>query len=509
MHAGAERLELRPYQRRALADLAASTSRRVILVLPTGGGKTEIAAALFADVVAGGGRGLFLTHRLELVDQAAARIAKYGTRVGVIQGATDPDPSAPVQVASVQTLARRQHPPADLVITDEAHHAVAGSFADVIAAYPDARHIGLTATPYRLDGRGLGTLFEEIVVASHPRELVELGYLVPPRIYTAPPPDLTGIRKSMGDYATGQLSERMTELAGDVVATWQKRASDRKTVVFGVDIAHSMALADRFAASGIAAEHFDGGDDREARKATLERFRSGATAVLSNCSLISEGFDLPEIGCVVMARPTQSRALYKQQAGRAMRPADGKVDCILLDNAGNFGRHGDPMDVESYTLEDGVKVDRPTPTKQCKMCFAVVPASAAKCPYCGFAPPVQIREVRETHEDLVEVSEIQARYLAMGPDERLALYRKLVVDCEAMGYKPGWVAYRYKSKFGIWPEPEVMARAEAGTSKPIDALAKWLEMADSRGWKRGWASHRFKTMYGRWPSRVEVASASR
>ena len=311
----------------------------------------------------------------------------------------------------------------------------------------------------------------------------------------------------MGDYAVGQLSECMTKLTGDVVATWLKRAAGRKTVVFAVDIAHSMALAERFAAEGIAAEHFDGGDNAEQRQAVLSRFRDGTTTVLSNCSLISEGFDLPEIGCVVMARPTKSRGLYKQQVGRAMRPADGKTDCLLLDNAGNYAEHGDPLDIEEYWLDNKVRVPRPTPTKACPICFAIVPAAAEHCPYCGHVFAGKPRVVTETTEELIEVSVIRARYLAMGPDERLSLYRGLETQCAALGYRPGWVAHRYRDKFGIWPEAELVARAEAGTSKPLEALGRWLAIADERGYKQGWASFRFRSVYQRWPSRVEISAA--
>ena len=501
---------LRPYQTRAIEAIAEARARgirRLILVAPTGAGKTEIASALFASNLPA--PGLFLVHRLELVEQAAERFRRHGIEVGVIQGDTPTSPNAPVQVASVQSLARRVRPPADIVITDEAHHAVAGTFADVIEAYPEAFHVGVTATPYRLDGRGLGTLFQEIVVAAYPHELVELGYLVRPRIYTAPPPDLSGIRKVAGDYAPGQLSERMTSLVGNVVETWQKLGQNRKTVVFAVDIAHSEALTSRFLEAGIPAEHFDGGDDRTTRRAVLDRFRSGETTVLSNCSLISEGFDLPEIGVVQMARPTASRALYKQQVGRAMRPAEGKADCVLLDNAGNFGRFGDPLDVEEYSLTYEVRVPQPLAVKTCKACFAVIPASAPTCPYCGFAPPAQVTVVTETEGELVEASSLVARYQRMGEDERVDLYRKLLADAESYGYKPGWAAYRYKSKFGHWPEPEIVARAEAGTSLPVEALARWMATAAERGYKPGWASWRFKTVYGRWPRLSEKALAER
>lgn len=499
---------LRPYQARAVAAVLAARdagTRRLILVAPTGAGKTEMASALIDAV---GGHALFLVHRLELVEQAAARFERHGMHAGIIQGTTPPDSSAPVQVASVQSLARRERPPADLVVTDEAHHAAAESFAHILDAYPDAFHVGITATPYRLDGRGLGTIFQKILVAAHPRELVELGYLVQPRIYTAPPPDLTGIRKVGGDYAVAALSDRMVRLAGRVVESWQRLAQDRRTVVFAVDIAHSEALRDAFRGAGIAAEHFDGGDDRETRRGVLERFAAGTTRVLSNCSLISEGFDLPEIGVVQMARPTASRALYKQQVGRAMRPVAGKTDCILLDNAGNFGRFGDPLDLEEYSLTSEVRVPDPVPTRTCRGCFAVLPRAATRCPYCGFEAEVQPRTVRETDEELVAVASVHARYAAMGMDERVAIYRGLLTDAQGYGFKPGWAAFRYRSKFGIWPEPAVMARAEAGTKRPIEALADWLGTATERGYKPGWAAWRFKTIYGRWPSAREKAEAA-
>lgn len=505
-------LVLRGYQERGIAALLGAFlergRRRVLFVLPTGGGKTEVAAALFARA---GGRGLFLTHRLELVDQAAARVARYGLRVGVIQGDTPPDPDAPVQVASVATLARRaEMPHADLVITDEAHHAVAASFAEIIAAYPSARHVGLTATPYRLDGRGLGNLFEEIVVGARADELVELGFLVAPRIYTAPPPDLAGVGRTAGDFALGPLAERMTRLAGDVVAHWQRHGGEASTVVFAVDIAHSRALTARFLEAGAAAEHFDSSDSRVDRAAVLERFRAGATRVVSNCMLISEGFDMPEIGCVVMARPTESRALYNQMAGRAMRPAVGKADCILLDNAGNYGRHGHPLDPEIYALDDAVRVARSTPTRTCRGCFAIIPAGAPRCPYCGeAAPPAAAREVEESDATLVAVEALRARYDAMTHAERVAVYRGLLLQAASCGYRAGWAAHRYRTRFGVWPEAAVAVEAEAGTVGPAVALSQWLRTARERGYKEGWAMYRYRTKYGQWPSRALMAEARR
>lgn len=192
-----------------------------------------------------------------------------------------------------------------------------------------------------------------------------------------------------------------------------------------------------------------------------------------------------------------------------MRPVEGKTDCILLDNAGNFARFGDPLDLEDYSLTDDVKVPRPLQTKQCKACFAVIPATARACPFCSFVPEVEARDVRESDDELVEVSPLHRRYLAMGPEERFGIYRQLMIDAQGYGYKPGWAAYQYRARFGIWPEPEIVARAEAGTKKPIEALASWISTTRERGYKPGWASWRFKTVYGRWPNRIEKSEAER
>ena len=500
--------QLRPYQTRAVADVLAARDRglkRVVLVAPTGAGKTQCFCALIQCF----DTALVLTHRIELIEQAQNRLAEFGIQSGAIQG-DQPRTRHAVQVASVQTLVNRERPPADLVICDEAHHSVSEQFRETILGYPDAFHVGVTATPYRLDGRGLGELYQEIIVAAHPRELVELGYLVAPQIFSTPAPDLTGVHKSQGDYAVGELFGVMTALNGRVVETWQKRAAGKSTVVFAVNIQHSQDLAERFRESGVYAEHFDANTTKDERRAILNRFRSGKTTVLSNCNLISEGFDLPAISCISMARPTASRCMYKQQAGRALRPIDGKDSAIILDHAGNYGRFGDPMDLEEYSLEAGVSRKNPKgdlPIKQCPNCFAVVPAGVSKCPQCGHVFVTKPRDIREDDTELVLSTQIQAHYQKLTTEEKIKVYTGLIAQCKQLGFKPGWSAYQYKDRFGQWPEPEVKAKAEAGTDLKERALARWLDEAESKNWKRGAALWKYKAAYGSWPSSRVVSLA--
>lgn len=499
---------LRPYQARAVADVLAARDngrKRVVLVAPTGAGKTQCFCALIQCF----DTALVLTHRIELIEQAQNRLLEFGIQSGAIQG-DQPRTRHAVQVASVQTLVNRERPPADLVITDECHHSIAGQFTDIIQSYPDAFHVGVTATPYRLDGRGLGELYQEIIVAAHPRELVELGYLVAPQIFSTPAPDLTGVHKSQGDYAVGELFGVMTALNGRVVETWQKRAAGKSTVVFAVNIQHSQDLAERFREAGIYAEHFDANTTKDERRAILNRFRSGKTTVLSNCNLISEGFDLPAISCISMARPTASRCMYKQQAGRALRPIDGKDSAIILDHAGNYGRFGDPMDLEEYSLEAGVSRKNPKgdlPIKQCPGCFAVVPAGVSACPRCGHVFVTKLRDIREDDTELVLSTQIQAHYQKLTTEERISVYKSLLNEAMGRGWKTGYASVIYKDRFGEWPPPEVKARAEAGTDVPIKALARWINEGTSKGYKDGWWKWKYHSAYGKWPSTRDIIAA--
>lgn len=401
----------RPYQVRGVDEIRARIRagvRRVLAQLATGGGKTTVAAMIALGAVQKGKRILFVAHRQEIVAQAFWRLVESGVPfedAGVIMAnGKIPHPvshelvscvrrSAPVQVASVQTLAAQRSravragidaalPPADVVFLDEAHHAAASTWSELVGHYTarGAVVVGLSATPERSDGAGLEHLFDEMVSIASPRELIAEGFLVEPRVFTTPRgPDLSGVKITAGDYDVRDLSTvmRSSVLVGDLVEHWQRLAEGRTTVVFAVDVSHSRDIVAAFRAAGITAEHLDGATAREERAAILGRLARGDTQVVSNCAVLTEGWDLPRAKCCVLARPTKSVALYLQMAGRVLRPY-GDVGALVLDHAGCALEHGLPQEDREWTLE-GSKTRR---ARRCKGCGATLSARAKKCPAC-------------------------------------------------------------------------------------------------------------------------------
>jgi len=312
-----------------------------IYVLPTGAGKTIVAAAVIEHATGFGWRTLVLTHRREIIKQTSLKIA--GEDHGIILAGLTVDLAAPVQIASIQTLWARcmrtsklPLPAADLIIIDECHHVAARTWRTILQAYPNARLIGLTATPCRSDGRGLGNYFSTIIEGPQIPELIADGFLVPTVYYAPVEPDLRGVQTRQGDYVIHQLADRMNrdDLVGDIVTNWHKFAERRKTLVFCVDVAHSLHVRNEFVKSGVRAEHIDGSTPKPERDAALARLASGETELIANCMVLTEGYDLPALGCIVLARPTKQIGLFRQMAGRGLRPAPNKQNLILIDHSG-------------------------------------------------------------------------------------------------------------------------------------------------------------------------------
>jgi superfamily II DNA or RNA helicase len=328
--------ELRDYQKDFIAEYereVAAGRKRIIGVAPTGSGKTVIGSEIIRHEADQYRSVLVLAHRREIIAQTSQKLFAHGIRHGIIQAGFDSRPLERVQVASIQTLWSRairseamQLPPADLLVIDECHHAPARTYRKIIDAYPDAILLGLTATPCRGDGRGLGGIFETIIEAPQIAELVEQGHLVKTRIYAPIDPDLKGVGTRTGDYIESQLAERMDrpKLIGDIVTHWHRYGERRKTVAFAVNVAHSIHLRDEFVRSGVRTEHIDGSTPKDERDATLARLASGQIELVTNCMVLTEGFDLSELGCCILARPTKQMGSIARWSAASCAPLMAK-----------------------------------------------------------------------------------------------------------------------------------------------------------------------------------------
>jgi DNA repair protein RadD len=451
-------IQLRPYQS-AMIDEARSAYRQghraVLFQLPTGGGKTVTASTVVHGAAQRGNGTWWLTHRRELAEQASQTFHGLGIPHGLIRAGHISDARALVQVASIQTIVRRLSalPAPDLIVFDEAHHIGATSWEAVFNAFPAARILGLTATPWRLDGQGLAKWFGHMVSGPTVAELIEGGSLSPYRLFAPAIPDLSDVKTAAGDYQRGALAKAMNKpaIVGDAIGHYQRLCPGKRAVAFAAGVENSRAIAAQFREAGIPAEHVDGSMTDHERDGAVARFRRGETLVLSNADLFGEGFDVPAIEAAILLRPTKSLSLYLQQAGRALRPAEGKAEAIILDHAGNSLVHGLPDEEREWSLADREKSRRAAPTevpvRQCEECFFVY-RPAPSCPQCGHRPPIRAREVEVIEGSLEEVSRAeQAAKRQRWLEERDA---KTLEDWQAIarsrGYKQGWAFVRWQAR---------------------------------------------------------------
>lgn len=457
---------LRLYQSGALDACRASIAagrRKILLVAPTGAGKTTIAAAMIHGAVARGGSVVFLAHRSELISQCSERLDGVGVDHGVIQGGHPRDlPGLPVQVASVQTLVRREElPRATVLVVDEAHRARAATYGKILDRYPEAVVIGLTATPWRNDGRGLGELFEDLVLAARPRELVDQGFLVPYTGFAYDHPDTAVVERRGADFDGHGLEMVMgsRKLVGNIVQQYLEHAPGQLAVVFAVSVAHSIALRDRFLEAGVAAAHLDGDTPAGERTETLRRMARGEIRVLCNVNLVTEGWDLPALRLCILARPTLSTTLYLQMVGRVLRPADGKTVARIHDHAGCFLEHGAPDLDRDYSLTADLrtkagKKEKLPPIRTCEECLRIYdPTLSDSCPSCGHQNLAASRAPKELDDEKVRripLSELP-QFAGATESQKRGAYEKWLADALAAGKKPGMAAHKYKAVYGHWP----------------------------------------------------------
>jgi DNA repair protein RadD len=448
-------IRLRPYQLQCIAALKDAFDRgrqAPILQLPTGGGKTHI----FAEIIrrlAGYHPVLVLVHRRELIHQTSQKLTDAGVPHGIIAAGFTPSPRENVQVASIQTLAKRgiEGRP-DLIVIDEAHHARADSWRRVLEAMRGAYILGCTATPARLDGKGLGVrfggLFDDVVSGPSIGELITDGYLSPVRCFApAQQIDTSAIRTRLGDYDVAQLSAAadVNAITGDAVEQYRNRADHQPAIAFCVSVDHGEHVAMAFREAGYRSACVHGKLPTQERDRLIKGLGTGEIEVLTSCELISEGLDVPSVGAVILLRPTKSLVLHMQQIGRGMRPSPGKAALIVNDHAGNIRRHGLPEHDRVWSLAGVDKAPGEAPVKRCPECHAIVPLSTMECPNCGY----EWRRVRLRHER-GDLAEINADAALIRIPYRQILHMRLTkkqlrIYAEAHGYKPGWVWYRMKA----------------------------------------------------------------
>lgn len=450
-------ITLRPYQERAF-DAARAEYRRgrkaVLLVAPTGAGKTVMGAFVARSHLDRKGPEsmvLVIVPRIELASQWCDTFERIGLRVGVELDAADQvclaGETPQVMVTTVQALlARKAFPKASLIIADEAHHYVSAEWNAVIAPHLDrgARILGLTATPCRSDGTALGHLFDALVPVASIAELTEAGYLVPCDVIAPPCPE-----RKKGDG-------NIVVLAGDPVESYLEHGRNdagelRRAIFFARTIAHARAILDQLVAAGVAAESIDSRLRSSVRAARIEAFRERKIVALVNVSILTEGFDVPSVEVIVLARRVGHVGLYLQIVGRGLRisPKTGKTKALLIDLGGSRWEHGAPDEERAYSLE-GEPIQRvKKKERKCAECGCVVRQSdlrAEKCRACGAALGQSIEIVVEAEPLQLVPSRPQAK--AGSP---LAFLTRAIQEASERGHQEGAAAHRFNERFGRWP----------------------------------------------------------
>lgn len=443
-------MPLRPYQEELVSRVREAWingKRAPCIVLPCGGGKSCIVAEIARRTTEKKNRVLFLVHRKELCEQIENTFRKWG--VDMLR----------CQIIMVQTAARRldKIPYPSLIITDENHHSLAGTYKKVYEFFPKAHRVGVTATPVRLDGSGLADVNDELVVGVSAKWLIENNCLSPYDYYAPSLVDLTGIKIKKGDYDVSSVENLMLRKAvfGDVIKYYKKFAEGRQAVCYCASVRHSMETALQFNLAGIEAAHIDGSTPRSERERIINDFRRGAIDILCNVDLISEGFDVPDCECVILLRPTQSLTLYIQQSMRCMRYRNGKR-AVIIDHVGNYARFGMPDADRSWTLEGRKKqkheisASEEVKIKECPECFAVFKPFADDgtpvniCPNCGYEFPK--KERAEIESESAELIKIEGFVLDFKTPEECNSYGELLDYAKKHGYKKGWAFYQAKRR---------------------------------------------------------------
>ncbi|NET47132.1 DEAD/DEAH box helicase [Okeania sp. SIO2B3] len=498
--------QLRDYQLQVIDDLyqlRQKNYRRILIVAPTGAGKTIIAASFIYQEYSSGKTILFIVHRDVLIKQTLNKFANFGIECGVIAGGYKETRNASVQIASAQTLSRRKinwFTP-NIVLIDEAHQTAWNKVVQrQLENYESSNttFIGLTATPWRLSKReAMSDIFDTLIAAPTPGELILKGYLAPPIYYSVDGADLKGVRTIAGEFNNSDLEVlcNVPEVVNSIVSEWKRLAQGRLTIAFAVNVAHAKAIATAFNQAGIAAASVDGTMPTKQREVIYSQLESGLIKVLASCEALGEGFDVPAISCVLLCRPTKSKAKAWQQIGRAARPFPGKYDFLILDQAGIIKQFGFIEDTTTFTL--GKSDYTPTgvaPTKTCPSCSAINRNFDKVCSCCGYQYPAA------PLPKLLPTQEFKLLRCTADKVKQYRHYHELLTEAYHRGLKPNWADKQYQIHYGYWPPYKWMHGAIFGSQPTVaDKIAyqKYLlRLMKADGQCIGWVEHHMKMIFG-------------
>jgi superfamily II DNA or RNA helicase len=500
-------MNLRPYQTQLITDIRLQYQlgkRAVLAVLPTGGGKTVCFSYIAQAAARKGNRVCILVHRQELLDQASRSLSGMDVQHGIIAAKRGMDLSHAVQVASVGTLSRRLHLlPRDffqLAVIDECHHSSASTWAKIIQHFQTAKLLGVTATPIRGDGRGLGEHYQSMVQGPSAAWLTDNGYLAPAKVLAPPGFSSAGLRKRMGDFDMSQATELLQGQAmGDCLTHYRQHLSGQTAIAFCCSVAHAEAVARLFQDAGIAASSIDGNTDSAKRRQLLIDLGTGSLKVLTSCALIGEGVDVPSVGGCILLRPTASVGLHLQMIGRCLRPQPGKR-AVVLDHVGNSLRLGHHLEEREWSLDGATKRDREASpsVKVCPQCFSTCATLAAVCGECGHEFRTEVRELTVVEGELKELA------FRTGPYKNEDIKKGDIVRCFANRCNYKVMDIRKNGAISVMQDhpratkcydvyvnqitdiinSQSEQKHEQGTAQSLDDLR---QLAQQRGYKRGWA----------------------
>ena len=444
-------VELRPYQKEAIDDIYdhfRNNRNHILLYMVMGAGKTATSCAMIKDLQNCKVATQFVVRRRELITQTSKVFQSWGIDHGVnMSNHYKYSPKKLIQLSSIDTLrARAMYPESEVVFIDEWQDANSSSYEKLKEHYFSKKVIGMSGTPFR-DNSYMDAIVNPITAP----ELVSAGVLKPERVYAPSTIDTSNVSISAGEFNLKQLATESSKITGDLIKHWRKYGENRPTILFAVSVEHSKTIVQEFREAGIEAEHADASTSSDDRKRIADNLRSGKTKVVSNVDIFSVGFDLPQISCVVLARPTMSLIWHLQATARGMRSCKEYKDCIVLDHSGNYLRHGFVLNHREATLDKKEKSKKSTPSniRQCEKCFYIFEKGVDTCPCCGHAIPIKEREINHDHDgELIELKMSEAEMEKIAKKEFQSQFYKLQWVEKTRRMPKDWAYLQIAKKFG-------------------------------------------------------------